>query len=291
MHKLLSPLLLFGFIGFAQEQPEVFIANIQWDQNAFSVDELQNISEDAGYDNQPAFFNDQLLLFAGSNQGQTEIASYDLASGKKAYLNPPSPGGEYSPQRIPKSQDVAAVRLDPDGKQRLYRYAAPSYSNNTEWIPDLQVAYYAFQSDSLILATVLSGNTLDLVLANSKTQKADTILSKAGRSIHRVPDSEAMSYTALNEQGNYDIYQLDIDSGESFFVAQLPTGIQDHIWLSDSLMLIGSGSSLFFYDLYGAGEWKLALNLAQHGIKDITRICISPDRTKLAFAATLQPKE
>ena len=291
MYKLVIPFLLWGLLGHAQDQPEVFEMNIKIEEAGLKGSHPVNASNDPGYDNQPSFISNTQLLFAASNGAQTDIGLIDLETASKAYIHPSTPGGEYSPQQIPGSKDIAAVRLDPDGKQRLYRYLAPDYAVNQEWIPELQVAYYAFHSDSVILATVLAGNSLDLVLANNKSGKVDTLLTKAGRSIHRVPDSEAMSYTALNEQGNYDIYQLDVNSGESFFVAQLPIGIQDHIWLSDSLMLIGSGSSLFLYDLYGDGSWKPAMDLSEHGIKEITRLTVSPDRSKLAFAATLQPKE
>jgi len=278
MNKLLVLLLLLGSNCFSQAQPDVFILKL--DDSA-----PINVSNDPGYDNQPFFISNTELLFAANNETQTDIGHYLIQEKQKRYIHPKTEGGEYSPRQIPGSNDIAAVRLDPDGKQRLYRYSAPNYTQNQEWIPELQVAYYALHSEHLLLGTVLSGNTLDLVLANNKTGQVDTLLTKAGRSIHKVPDSDAMSYTALNEEGNYDIYQIDVKTQESFFVAQLPIGIQDHIWTSDAMMIIGSGSSLYTYDLFGDGSWEPMMDLAKYGIKDISRLSMSPDGKYLAFAA------
>lgn len=277
-------MLLTGIGCWAQEQPEVFVLPIE-------VGKPINVSHDPGYDNQPFFIDNQQLIFASTNGDQTDIASYSLDSDQKEFLHPPTPGGEYSPQLIPGGKDIAAVRLDPDGKQRLYRYSSPDYAISTEWIPELQVAYYAFHSDSLMLATVLSGSSLDLVVVNNKTQQVDTLLTRAGRSIHRVPNIEAMSYTAINEQGNYDIYQFDVETQESYFVVQLPVGIQDHIWLSDSLLLLGSRSTLYTYDLFGEGNWEVYLDLSNYGITQISRLAMSPDGKYLAFAALVQQKK
>ncbi|MEM7186209.1 MAG: hypothetical protein AAF466_06080, partial [Bacteroidota bacterium] len=189
-----------------------------------------------------------------------------------------------SPTFIPDTYQVAAVRLDTNGLHRLYSYDIAS-GESYILIDDLQVAYFSFRNNETLLATVLSNGQLDLVLSNLKKGVTDTLLLDAGRSIHKVPDTEMMSYTAANEDGNMDIYQLDPTTGESFFVAQLPVGIQDHIWLSDSKLLCGSGDQLFLYDLFGNGDWKLAVDLSEHNIRDITRLSRSDKGTKLAIVA------
>jgi hypothetical protein len=87
-----------------------------------------------------------------------------------------------------------------------------------------------------------------------------------------------------------DVYQLDISTLESFFVSQLPVGIQDHIWLDESTLLIGSLDKLFLLDLFGNGEWKLVADLSKYNIKDITRLAVNPDGSKLAMVAELKPE-
>ena len=280
-------LLVFSCHAYAQTNTDVYVMNIEKSYSGLEVYGFKNISNNSGYDNQPSFVNNNTILFAGNNTNQTDIALYSIDSEEKQFFNSPTDGGEYSPIQIPNSENVAAVRLDPDGKQRLYTYTKDG--KNKETIANLQVAYYAFKDNNTLLASVLAIDGLDLVLANLQSQKVDTLKQNAGRSIHKVPGTQkTMSYTYLNEDDNYDVYQLNVETMESYFVTELPIGIQDHIWLNDSKILIGSGSKLFTYDLFGPGEWKEVANLSEYNIANITRLAVSPDGKKLAIVA--EPK-
>jgi hypothetical protein len=98
-------------------------------------------------------------------------------------------------------------------------------------------------------------------------------------------DGKSMSYTAINEEGNWDVFQFEPSTGESFFVVQLPVGVQDHVWLDDTSILIGSGSKLFLYDPFREDKWLEVADLSSSGLENITRIAISPDRKHLALVA------
>ena len=277
-------LVFFSVIVLAQPETEVFLMDISTTESGISIENIRNVSNRSGYDNQPSFYDNNTLIYAGSRDGATDIASLHIPTFKESWMNLPTEGGEYSPLRIPNSQNITAVRLDPDGLQRLYKYPIPDKPSEL-LIEDLQVAYYAYANEQAILATVLSTDRLDLVYVNLQKKKIDTILEGSGRSIHKIPGKEAMSYTATNEEDNLDIYQFDLEDRESYFICQLPIGIQDHIWLDDSKLLLGSGSQLFLYDLFGNGDWKKVADLSEAKIKDITRLALSPDGTKLAVAA------
>jgi len=282
-HFFLALVFLAG-IALAQPETEVFLMEIETTETGVKIDNIKNVSNRAGYDNQPSFYDDNTLIYAGTRNGATDIAAMNISSSEGSWMNLPTEGGEYSPLRIPNSQNLSAVRLDPDGLQRLYKY--PSSDQPSELlIKDLQVAYYAYANEYSLLASVLSDDNLDLVFVDLQKKKIDTILEGSGRSIHKIPGKEAMSYTATNEEGNMDVFQLDLDDKESYFVCQLPIGIQDHIWLNDSKLLLGSGSQLFLYDLFGNGDWKKVADLSKGKIKDISRLALSPDGTKLALAA------
>jgi len=246
---------------------------------------MQNISNDDGYDSQPSFPNNNQVLFAGNNNAQTDIAMYNISEKTKKWYNLTTEGSEYSPQLIPNDNgNVSAVRLDPDGLQRLYSYEIGS-SNSKVLIDELQIAYYAFKNETTIIASVLSGDKLDLVISDLLTKKTDTILINSGRAIKNIPNSKSISYTILNEEKNQDLYLMEDESLESFFVCQLPIGIQDYIWLSSSQILIGSGNKLYVYDTFLNSEWKQMADLSEFNINEITRLAVSPDGTKLALVA------
>ncbi|OAD92622.1 hypothetical protein A7A78_01555 [Aequorivita soesokkakensis] len=285
MKKLLFLFIILtsSFI-FAQENTEVYVFDIRPAYEGLELINPRNISNNEGYDNQPSFISNEALVFAGNNEGQTDISEYNLNSKLQTWINKKTEGGEYSPQKFPSSNDVASVRLDKDGLQRLYRYNSQTGSSS-ELIKNLQVAYFAFYNDQKILSTVLDGDSMDLVLIDLSSKTADTIFRNAGRSLQKVPKTNSMSYSLVNEEGNLDVYLLDMDSYESFFVTELPIGIQDCVWINDTQILVGSGNKLYMYDTLGEPEWTRVASLEEYGIKNISRMAISPDGKKLAVVA------
>lgn len=275
---------------FAQSNTEVFVMDLEFSETDFKIENFANITNNQGYDSQPYFVDDNQLLYARTFQNQTDIALFQLEKKSLSYVCKTEIGGEYSPQKIPNTNLYSAVRLDTTGLQRLYGY--DSITNTSKKIIDnLQVAYYTFYDKNRILSSVLSGANLDLVFSDLGKKTNDTLLTKVGRSIHKVPNqNNTMSYTSINDEKNMDVYQLDINSLESFFVAQLPVGIQDYIWLNESTLLIGSLDKLYILDLYGNGDWKMVTDLSIYQLNNITRLALSPNGSKLAIVAELIEK-
>ena len=59
----------------AQPNTDVYLLNTE-------TSNLVNISDNKGYDNQPSFISDSLVLFAKSRQLQTDIILYNTKTGK-----------------------------------------------------------------------------------------------------------------------------------------------------------------------------------------------------------------
>lgn len=281
---LLLAISLYSVFAFSQENPEIYVFDIAPAYAGLELLNFKNISNNPGYDNQPFFASNETVLFAGNNNGQTDIAEFNLNSKAKKFINMETEGGEYSPQKFPSNKNIAAVRLDKDGLQRLYSYHSDT-GKPSELIENLRVAYFAFYNDEKILATVLNAEKLDLVLINLQTKTADTLLLNAGRSLQKVPKTNLMSYTLVNEAGNLDLYLLDMPASESYFVCELPIGVEDYVWINDTQLLIGSGNKLFMYDTLGESEWNVVASVEEFGIKNCTRLAISPNGKKLAIVA------
>ena len=283
MKKILFLLTLFILqLSFAQQNTEVYIFDISPSYSGMELLNARNVSNNEGYDNQPSFISNETLVFAGNNNGQTDISEYNLNSKIKTWVNQETEGGEYSPQKFPSSNDIAAVRLDKNGKQRLYRYDSET-GKPSEIIEDLEVAYFAFYNDDLILATVLADDKLDLVMINLTNKTVETLFRNAGRTLQRIPKTDYMSYSLINEDRNLDVYMLDMNSKENYFVSELPIGIQYYVWINDTQILVGSGNKLYMYDTLGEPEWNRVASLEDYGIKNITRMAISPNGKKIAL--------
>jgi hypothetical protein len=287
-HQISSVFLFTCSLLIAQSNTEVFVMDLEFSENDFNIENIKNVSNNPGYDSQPFFINNDHIVYARTFDNQTDIAKYHLKNESLINVSETNIGGEYSPQKIPNSNYYAAVRLDTTGLQRLYKYNSNTKQSSLLF-EKLQVAYYSFYDENRLLSSVLSGANLDLVYSDISKKSNDTLLVKVGRSIHKVPNTiNTMSYTSVNDEGNMDIFQLDISTLESFFVSQLPVGIQDHIWLDESTLLIGSLDKLFLLDLFGNGDWKLVADLSKYNVKDITRLALSPDGSKLAMVAQLK---
>lgn len=283
-----SFIFLLYTVAASQPNTEVYLMSIEEKGDSLEVTNFKNISNRPGYDNQPAFVSNDKLVYAGTENDNTEIILYYLESDGQHRLNAPTAGGEYSPKPFPTQNRVAAVRLDTTGLQRLYSYdyANPGFGRWKMLFEELEVAYYAFHDDHRIIASVLAGDRLDLFIGDIKKDEAYFYIDNVGRSIHKVPGSNSISYTLINEDGNHDVYLLNIDEdGESFFVCTLPVGIQDHIWLSSSQLLLGSGNKLYMMDLFKSNEWVEVADLSKYDISEITRMSVSPDNKHLAIVA------
>lgn len=277
-------ILIFCFSeGFSQADSQVYIVDIVQNTEGFQFQNFKKISTDKGYNNQPSFKDNNTLLYAKNNEGQTDIGCYNLIENSEIFWNSKTEGGEYSPQSVPGSETISAVRLDLDGLQRLYEYS--KNSSGVEVISNQVVAYYIWYNKETLVSSVIENNELYLMINHLNVGENYTLLKGSGRSFYKVPNSNAVSYTASNEEKNWDVYQLDMETLESYFVVQLPIGVQDIVWYNDSTIFIGSGSQIFVYDLYGTGDWQKITDFSEEGITNITRLALSPDGTKLALVA------
>lgn len=282
MKKICFVITLLATALLHSQETEVFVFDISPAYEGLELLNIRNISNNEGYDNQPSFVSNEALVFAGNNGGQTDISEYDFNSKVKRWVNESTEGGEFSPQQFPYSGDYAAVRLDKDDKQGLYKYDGGT-GKSSVLIENLRVAYFAFFDDEKIMATVLNSDKLDLVLVDLASKKVDTLLKDAGRSIQRVPKTETMAYTLVNESSQMDLYVMDMGSGESFFICELPYGVEDYVWLNDTQILVGMGSNLYIYDTLGDPEWHRVASVSEYKIDNITRMAISPNGKKLAL--------
>src|SRR5690606_4092328 len=172
--------------------------------------------------------------------------------------------------------------------QLLYRYEMGK-EKSEPLLADQKVGYYFFYDENTLLTVVLSGMGLDLVLNDLETKTSRVLIKNTGRSIHKIPQSNLISYTILNDQNEHDLYLLDIEKEEpeSFFLSSLPTGVQDYVWLDQDRILLGKGSQLFLYDMLGDSEWIQVLDLSNYGLTNITRISINEAGDQLVLAAEI----
>jgi len=278
-------LSLASILIFSQVNTEIFLFDIESTQNETLVTNGKNISNNKGYDNQPSFINDEQLLYSSTRNNQTDITQYFNNNNSKFWINF-TEGGEYSPLKIPNKNAVSAVRLDKNGKQRLYSYNL-SNGESTSLIKDLVVAYYTWSDDNTIVSAVIEGNELSLYNSNISEGTNRKYATKVGRSFHKIPGSNLVSFISKKNVVQWQIKSVNPSTGETKLIANTISGVEDICWLNNKTILSGKGSKLYKLTLNKDNDWNEVIDLSSLGITSITRLAINPSANKLAIAGEL----
>jgi hypothetical protein len=282
-------LILFPFLStlaFAQLNTEIFLFDLEKNSSEIKVSNGINISNNEGYDNQPSFFGDDKVLYASTRSGQTDIAQYHINYKSKTFINF-TKGGEYTPLKIPNKNAVSAVRLDIDGKQRLYSYNL-SNGESTELIKDLVVAYYTWYDENTTVSAVIENEQLNLYVTNVTNGTNRKYATSVGSSFHKIPNSDLVSFIYKETDKTWQIRSLNPNNGITRLIANTMEGVEDICWLNDRTLLSGKNGILYKLTLKQDNNWKKVADLSSYGIANITRLAVNDDATKLLIAADLQ---
>lgn len=284
MKSILSILLcFFTLISFCQSNTDVFLFNLVSNNNSIKVANGTNISNNEGYDNQPSFLNNDRILYSSTRNGQTDIAQYFSSYKSKVWINL-TEGSEYSPLKIPNKNEVSAVRLDKDGKQRLYRYNL-SNGQSSELIQDLVVAYYTWFDEETIVSAVIEDQQLNLFATNISAGISKKYATNVGRSFHKIPNSNLISFISKENENQWQIKSINPDTGVTKLIANTMEGVEDICWLNNKTILSGRGTKLYKLTLNKDNNWVEISDFSSLGITSITRITVNSSMDKLAIAA------
>ncbi|WP_405397481.1 steroid delta-isomerase [Maribacter sp. Asnod2-G09] len=269
--------------SYAQQGTEVYLASLNWSNDSLKIGTPINISNNEGYDNQPSFFSDDKILFASTRNNQTDIALYDVNDKTTTWLSNTPNGSEYSPLKIPGRDAVSAVRLDEDGLQRLYAYDLKT-GDSKVLLPDLKVGYHVWFSIDIIVCTVLIENRMDLVVYNLKENTHYTAQKNVGRSLHKIPDTELISFIA-KESENATNASLNPNSKETKIITTLLGDSEDVCWMNNGRLLTANESRILSFDPKTDTEWKLAYQINHPDVNGVSRLAISPKGKYLSFVS------
>jgi Tol biopolymer transport system component len=281
--KKLFFFLFITSISFAQSNTEIHLYKLSNTNGNYKVSTGKNISNNPGYDSQPHFYSKKSIVFSSTRNKQTDIAKYNIETGKVRFLNDTPNGGEYSPQRIPKSKDVSAVRLDTDGLQRFYKYNAKT-GKSKEIIADLKVAYPMWYKKNTAINVVIVDKDLDLIITKIKSQKHTTIQKKVGRSLHKIPNSKLVSYVSKTN-AVWEIRSLNPKTGETKLIVNSLPKREDICWLPNGTLLLANGSTLMKFNPKTDTEWSVFHKFSESAHKNISRIIVNKNGTQLALVS------
>ena len=243
---------------------------------------VQNLTRRVEYDNQPHFLpGDKFFLYSSQRAGQSDIYRFDLATGSSTQLTLTAES-EYSATPMPDNLNFSVIRVESNGKQRLWRFQLDG-TNPRVLVEGLEpVGYQAWPSRDQVVTFVL-GSPATLQLASPRSSEVKILARQIGRCLQLVPGERAVSYVTKAESP-WMIRKWNADTGVIENVAPVLEGSEDYTWTADGTLFMGEGSVLYSRERNGK-SWRRRANLGPHGISGMTRLAASQDGTKILVVA------
>ncbi len=288
----LSALLLLSFVApsasGAQSPPgtDIWAFRISGATPPVGVGAAVRVTNRPGYDNQPHFPpGERLILYTAINSvGQADIWSYDLRSGERKNVTQSAPESEYSATVMPSLGRFSAIRVEADSTQRLWSFESGG-TNPEVLLEGIEpVGYHAWFNEDLVALFVL-GNPATLQVASVSRGTSEIVAENIGRSLHRVPGRETVSFVQLDPIGPGWIMEFDPRSGIIAPLAPLLEGNEFYAWAPDRVILTGEGSTIYRWVPGESDSWEAIIDLGPAGILGISRIAVSPEGGWIAIVA------
>lgn len=267
---------------------EIFLASLSEAGDAPAIGAPVNVSRNDGYDNQPHFTpaGDGILFTSMRDGRQTDIYRYDLRTGVLAQLTN-TPESEYSPTIVPDRDGFSVVRVEADGAQRLWKFPFRAEAPKPILQDVKPVGYHAWADDQTLVLFVL-GEPPTLRLASTKTGTAEILAEGPGRSLVPTADRRVTFVRKGRGKGPWTIVELDTTTRRMTPVVETIAGREDYAILKDGRILMASGSKISLWDKRSA--WREIADLSASGLRDITRLAVSPGGDRIAIVAEVGAK-
>jgi phosphohistidine phosphatase SixA len=266
---------------------DIYLAPLENRSGRLRIATPVNITARTGYDNQPSFSPDGKTIVYTSirEDGQADTYRYELAGRITTRLTT-SPESEYSPTFEPGGGAIATVLVEPDSTQRLWEMD-PDGTHPRLVIPGLKpVGYQAWLDDHTVALFVL-GNPPRLEVADRRAGTSVPASSDIGRSLQRIPGTRHVSFLAHTPQDEWWITAWDGATRTSSRLVRALAGSQDVAWTPDGHMLMAQDGMVFSWRK--GGTWQQVADLADAGLRHITRMAVSPGGEWVALVADDRP--
>ncbi len=277
--KILPILLIIsGFLSAQEQLPtcNIYHFNLTKHSNNYSIKSPKFLTQFniSGYNNQPYFFDDQLVYFTTDYYGgnQTDIASMDLFDYTLRRITY-TKESEYSPIPIPASESFSCVRVELDQKtQSLSVYPrdgigfAKRIVNNSN-----NIGYYGWINEDLVALFLIDEKLHSLAISEVISERRKIILDKIGRTL-KVDNDEILFFVHKFIEDDWLIKSFNNKQNKIRLIGKTLDGVEDFELLADGKLLSGKGSKLYILDPESSSSWQELANLKTYGINNITRI-------------------
>ena len=281
-------ILTVSTFGHAQDSPpgsDIFIASIDISHAKIIIGTPRNLTNRKGYDNQPAFTLDGkgFLYSSFRENGQTDIYHYDIES-NISYSVTSTPESEYSPTPMRGKSTFSTVRVEMDDVQRLWQFNMDGTDPTVILDSVFNVGYHGW-GDEFSVGLFIVGSPHTFNLANTVTGRSVLIAENSGRSIHKVPGENALSFVHKTAEDEWWIKKVDLKSRLVTPISRTIPGSEDYAWTSNGILLMAKSSSLYKLDPRVDDKWEIIVSFTESALRNIKRIAVSPNDDQLLMVS------
>ena len=248
-----------------------------------------NVTHRDGYDNQPSFAQDSRSLFYTSTRddGESDIYRYNFSTGLAVPVQH-TRESEYSAFPTAGDSAITVIRVEADSTQRVWRLNTGD-NQASVMFPDIKPVGYFAQADDSTWALFVLGSPATLQIAHSTRRGADTVARNIGRSLHRIPGTNRVSYVQKGANGWY-VMSYDIQTHRAdTLVRTVSATSEDLVWADSTTLLSANGPKLFAWKK-GSASWIEVGDFGYAALDTITRLAVSKNGQWLAITALPQKR-
>jgi len=277
-----------GYTPTAAGSPstDIWLGGLGREGGALSVSGLEQATDRDAYDNQPSFVLDgsAILHTAAVDGTQTEIMRLGgpgTAPGMSERLTHTAEASEFSALQIP-GQDAFSAIHEIRGKQYLWRYDLSGEPLGPIFATAEPVGYHTWANERVVAMFIL-GDPPTLQVGDALTGEIRVVAERPGRSIHRIPGTEEISFVRKVSDEEWWIERLDPATGTTERITLTLPGREDYAWTPTGEVIMGDGGRLFAWA--EGSDWTEIADFSDLGVGGITRLAVSPDGSRIAIVA------
>src|SRR5712692_36747 len=263
---------------------DIFIIDVTKHNGQMKFSQPVKINTSVGYNNQPSFMPDgQSILYTSIRDKQADIYRYDIARGATTQVTK-TPESEYSPTLMPDGKSISVVRVEADNTQRLWRFPLAGGAPSLILEQTKPVGYHLW-IDEHTLALFILGKPNTLQLVDTRTEKAEAIAENPGRILRRIPHQDKFSFVHKISDREWAIKAFDLRTRTSASLIDTLPGVEDYAWMPSGALLMAKDSKLFSVIPLTGKSWSEVADFSSAGLKNITRIAVSPKGDRIEIVA------
>lgn len=268
---------------------DVYLAPLRVEGGMLRVGTAVNITNRAGYDNQPAFLRDNsgILFTSIRDDAQADIYRYDFATRATTQVTRTAES-EYSATPLADGRSISVVQVEPDSTQRLWRFPLAGGGAPSLLLERVKpVGYHTWIDDSTLAMFVL-GTPATLQVATTSHGAGVTYARDIGRGLQRTPGVRGVTFLERAGDTTFvsQLHFIDARTTSTRRLAKALRGVQDLTWTPDGELLAAQGTTLYRWsrDCRTNDGWERVGTLGPR-LGSVTRLAVSPDGRWLAFVA------